>query len=260
MQAAASHSRMNYAVGAIVAIVALIVLPTSSAFSQDTGEHARALVEQALSAWTAQESLCFHATGTTSTGDSTVRFSVTVWKSGSDKVRLQYLEGNDASSLILLVADGKNVWRWNQARKEYQQLRAPGGGANLLALMSSLAPANATGALRLVMGDSELVPAGQYLVTGSPPGTSGGTRVVQCSATRGVGKAETGSRVSFHIVEGETGPWLQEVRMSQTRVTARSLARVSWTGAFVQGKDLGPEGFAFVPPPGSRCVGVYDSP
>ncbi|MEP0765440.1 MAG: hypothetical protein HRF45_02710 [Fimbriimonadia bacterium] len=259
MQGPASHFRMSNTTRVIVASCVLVAL-SAAALAQDTAEQARALVDRALSAWTAQESLCFHVTGTTTAGDSTTNFTATVWKSGPEKVRLQYLEGGNASSLILIIADGKSVWRWSQARKEYQQIHALGGGANLLALMSSLAPANATGALRLVMGDSDLVPAGQYFLTGSPPGTAAGTQIVQCSATKGVGKAETGTRVTFRIVEGETGPWLQEVRMSQTRTTSRSLARVSWRGSFVQWKELGPEGFTFVPPPGSRCVGVYESP
>ena len=239
-----------------------MLIPLSAAFAlvQDTTEHARALLSRSLSAWTAQDSLCFHVSGATTMGESRVSFTATVWKSGFDKVRLQYLEDGNASSLILVIADGKHVWRWNQARKEYQQLVGPSDGASLLALMCSLAPANANGALRLAMGDSDLVPAGQYLMTGSSPAAVGAVHVIHCSATKGVGKAEIGSRVTFRIVEGETGHWLQEVRMSETRSASSSLARVSWTGTFVLGKDLGPEAFTFVPPPGSRCVGVYQTP
>lgn len=238
----------------------LILLSLASTLAQEQGEQARAVVERALLAWTQQQTVCFHATGSTVAGTSTVSFTATVWRSGADRVRLQYIEGGNASSLILIIADGKYIWRWSQARHEYQVLSASYGGPNLLAQLSSLAPANAIGALRLAMGDSDLVPAGQYLLTGSPPGTAGGTKVVQCSATKGVGKAEIGSRVTFGIEEGETGPWLQDVRMSQTRSASGSLARVSWTGFFAQVKDPGKEAFTFAPPPGSRCVGVYESP
>jgi hypothetical protein len=217
----------------------------------DDSLFAELLVAQALRNLAEAPSAMVTVTGESRSSTGSVPFELRAWREGIDKFRIESISGEGKQEKLLIVADGKYVWRWDDQRREYAVVEQPSGLANTLSCVQSLAPGTAAAPLRFLVGYAPMPATCRYELQATDTTKDGSAYTVRC--------AQTGEEYVFTIRMPATGmPVLQAARHAQVRNVGRSRVTVTSQATFPTPETAIPGLYRFTPPPGARGVSGFE--